>query len=572
MRQLLRYSIWVTLTTLLSVAVTLAQTGACEELVNQALDAVDENCSSADRNEACYGFNQVEAGFLVDVAEDFFTEPADIAQLLNLATIRTAPLELDTGTWGVALMRVQADLPNTLPGQAVTFLLMGDVEVENGVDPDEAFQSDASLEITVDSPAGANIRSGAGLNFNVVGSIFDGDTLQADGLSPDREWVRVAFRDRPAWISRTVIVDDEAAGIDDLPTLTSDLQTPMQTVYLRTGIGTSSCAQPPDDLLLVQGPEDIQIQLTVNGANIQVGSTAGLKIVEIDGEFFLEVTAFAGNINVEGTGLRPGQRTRLCLGNQDSRGLDGNDNDLIVTCDPSEPETFSIAEFCTVWQRLEGVPADLLNYDINILCPEESPTDLGQSASGGGSDSQISSVDCSSFVIPQQTIIATNFTFDWPDVPGADSYVVAIFDENNTELRTFTTTESNLPTNGGDWPSSGFVDVRAYQGASYACFARMNFFRLADPNSPGPSDDGFSAVLADCSNASYNTVAVVAWANAPDVPVTISWLDSYGSGSKTSNSQDGSVTITTSYSDILNIVVKAGGESISLGTCSGVGW
>ena len=144
---------------LLSVALTVAQ-GMCSEFVELALEAVETSCEGLGRNQACYGYNQVNASFIDEVEDDFFTAPADISDVAALESIRTAGLNLDSGIWGVALMNIQANLPNTLPGQNVTFMLLGDVEVENSVDPETAFQPSDGIEITVVSPSGANIRSG----------------------------------------------------------------------------------------------------------------------------------------------------------------------------------------------------------------------------------------------------------------------------------------------------------------------------------------------------------------------------------------------------------------------------
>ena len=40
-------------------------------------------------------------------------------------------MNASTGAWGVALMRIQANLPDTLPGQNVTMLIFGDVQIQN---------------------------------------------------------------------------------------------------------------------------------------------------------------------------------------------------------------------------------------------------------------------------------------------------------------------------------------------------------------------------------------------------------------------------------------------------------
>src|SRR5689334_1216132 len=159
MKSIFRKSVFGLVTSLLSVVIVIAQAATCPELVNQALTAVDENCNTAGRNEACYGYDQVEASFLSSVADDFFTTPADLASVADLETIRTAPLNTETGVWGVAVMNLQADLPNTIPGQTVTFVLLGDVEVENAVAPEDVFVPAEGIEVTVDSAAGANVRS-----------------------------------------------------------------------------------------------------------------------------------------------------------------------------------------------------------------------------------------------------------------------------------------------------------------------------------------------------------------------------------------------------------------------------
>ncbi|NDJ61246.1 MAG: SH3 domain-containing protein [Chloroflexi bacterium] len=53
---------------------------------------------------------------------------------------------------------------------------------------------------------GANIRTGPGLNFDIVGVLRSGTLLQALGLSPDGIWYAVNFGGAQAWISSTVSV------------------------------------------------------------------------------------------------------------------------------------------------------------------------------------------------------------------------------------------------------------------------------------------------------------------------------------------------------------------------------
>ncbi len=117
---------------------TLAQGGdeSCPALVETALAAAGEACAGLERNTACYGHSLVEATFFEDRDDLVFSAPADRVALADLQTLTTAPLDGEANTWGVALLHLQANLPDTLPGQAVTMLLMGDATLENDVTPE----------------------------------------------------------------------------------------------------------------------------------------------------------------------------------------------------------------------------------------------------------------------------------------------------------------------------------------------------------------------------------------------------------------------------------------------------
>lgn len=118
---------------ILAVSLTVPRVHAqtCSPAVDEALTAIGQNCTELGRNTACYGYTRVEASFNQAVEPGLFTSPADVVEVGRLQTLLTYPFDAVTGEWGVAVMRIQADIPDTLPGQAVTFLLMGDVEVVN---------------------------------------------------------------------------------------------------------------------------------------------------------------------------------------------------------------------------------------------------------------------------------------------------------------------------------------------------------------------------------------------------------------------------------------------------------
>jgi LysM repeat protein len=109
----------------------------CSNVANTALLSVSELCTSLSRNSACYGANDVESITVADPRpEDFFIAPGDRAELQELREIQPQAFDEVTQTFGVSLLNVQANLPNTLPGQGVVFLLMGSARLTNEVAPD----------------------------------------------------------------------------------------------------------------------------------------------------------------------------------------------------------------------------------------------------------------------------------------------------------------------------------------------------------------------------------------------------------------------------------------------------
>ena len=54
-----------------------------------------------------------------------------MVDLLAVRRLSTSPLNMNTRDWGIAVVKAQANLPDALPGQNVTFLLFGDTTVDN---------------------------------------------------------------------------------------------------------------------------------------------------------------------------------------------------------------------------------------------------------------------------------------------------------------------------------------------------------------------------------------------------------------------------------------------------------
>jgi hypothetical protein len=116
----------------------------CAQILTRAFQTLQSTCNEVSRNSACYGNNQVKAEPKVGAALKFATA-GDRAPIRSIRTLNTSPLDVNAGTWGLSLLKLQANLPDTLPGQNVTFLVFGDTTVENASGDMQSFYFTSGL-------------------------------------------------------------------------------------------------------------------------------------------------------------------------------------------------------------------------------------------------------------------------------------------------------------------------------------------------------------------------------------------------------------------------------------------
>jgi len=338
---------------------------ACPALVEQALFQLGSNCAGMGRNTACYGYNLVDATFSQTVAEDFFSTPADRAELASLQTIQTSPLDLALEQWGIAVMNVQANVPDTLPGQAVTFLLLGDTEVENAVEPSASSGGPATAIIQED----ADLRDAPNTQGNSLGQIAAGTVLQIDATSADTAWLKVTSSIGTGWISQAAV--NQTAAIENLPVEGQARLSPMQAFYFRNGPMETTCQETPS-VLAIQSPENITVDLTANGANIRLGSLIMLQILPGGEEMqltTLEGLAILDPDRPNAINVPAGLTTTRCLTDADNLGSDGESNDQEVgqACAWEEP-TIAPPELLAQGDIVRGSIIQL-NLDQGTLVP-----------------------------------------------------------------------------------------------------------------------------------------------------------------------------------------------------------
>jgi len=265
---------------LLSLTITTVAQTDCPTLVEFALNTASESCADTGRNEACFGHVNLTAEAQPDADTFDFGEIGDIVDVAAIQSLRLSTFDSQAGAWGVVLMRVQANLPDTVPGQNVTFMLFGDTEIRNAASSVQS-QKPPSIDAQVSSSINANVRVGPDQAMAVLDTVPTGTTVTATGVSPNGEWMRIILPEsetgRQGWIASQLLIPSGDINTLNVIEPSEPQFGPMQAFYLSTGIGTPSCDEVPDNGLLVQTPKGVgEINLLVNEVEISMGSTVFL--------------------------------------------------------------------------------------------------------------------------------------------------------------------------------------------------------------------------------------------------------------------------------------------------------
>ncbi len=439
-------------------------TNSCLAYLETALERVGDNCGELGRNTACYGYRRVDASFVTEVDTDLFSKPTDRTEITSLQTISTAPLDIANDQWGITVMAVQANVPDTLPGQNVRFFLFGDVSVENAVPANEAFQP-LENPITVTTHTDSIVRSAPGRNANFVTNVPGGVGLPADGISEDGDWLRITVdAAQVGWINAG-IVDIPEGGLEALPTISGERRTPMQAFYLKTSLNQSNCVDAPS-LLVVQGPKDFVIDLQVNGVDIRLASTVVFRLTATS---TMQVTTIDGSVRVDGISVAPGLTISAPL-TADGRGQGGPVTGLHAL-NADELREFTI---------LESIPVSVLNYAITLPTLEQIQALEAAFGSGSGpvgrtSGTAAGRLSCSRLRLtsPLEGWGPNFTTFYWDAAPGATSYRLFANVPGGAREQLAETTATNATVNLVGFYPSETIDwqVEALVNGETACLA-----------------------------------------------------------------------------------------------------
>lgn len=328
--------------------VVLAQDDAnCEVIIEDALQTMGTACAEIGRNEACYGHLNVAATFQQDLSFPF-DQSGDLVGLIDLQALFTESVNLDAGTWGVALMQVQADLPDD-SDDSMTYVLFGDTNLTTDA---EEMDDVTTCGISNGTNENVNVRRGPSNSRDITGVFPAGEEATATGRDASGEWLRIERNNSSGWIgalgmeldcdSDTLnVVDDTASFVDSA--------SPMQVVSLETS-NNSTCDSAPDGLM-VRSPEGTRSRIVVNGVEMIFSSAAFITSNEEDG---LTVQGLDGEIEVISFGesqiIIPGQFTQIMM-----------DENMDPMGPPSDPEEYDSSDpIFSVFVLTDGILSEFI--------------------------------------------------------------------------------------------------------------------------------------------------------------------------------------------------------------------
>jgi hypothetical protein len=323
----------------------------CSLVIEEALEAANRSCTDLGRNQACYGNEMLQATAQEGFDNFEFETVGDIVDVVAIESLRLSAMDAVNDQWGVALMNVQANIPDSLQTENVNLVLFGDVEVRNRV------RAPRLLPIRAWLNGNVNVRRLPETNAFVMGTLQPEDIVVADGRLADSSWyhVRMLQTGQRGWVrANTVVSDRDLSALNVVSPLSAEFG-PMQAFYLETAANSTnpSCSEAPDNGLLIQTPEGVAtVDLWINEVKIRLGSTAFVS-AQAGGDMTVKLIEGASQVEAMGVQQEAVAGTVLTIPMTDN---------LQPAAPPSEPQSYQAA-------AVQELPVEVLNRDITAAPP-----------------------------------------------------------------------------------------------------------------------------------------------------------------------------------------------------------
>jgi hypothetical protein len=309
----------------------------CAQLVPLVQKNLASNCQNMDRDEICLGYPTVAVQFQDGKAGQTFKQVGDIVPINTVKSITTAPLNLEHGEWGLAVLKTQAVVPNTTAGQAVTFVLYGDTTLKTS--PAQAASANQpSVNCTATTTRATSLSAKPGANQPNLKALTPGTELKVSGRLADKSWVLVDAKGSVGWLSASAVKLTCDAGA--LPQVNPDapaVLAEMGAFYFSTGVSAQAECKDVPSGLMIQSPAGSTIRFRVNGVNLTIGSSVVLRaqpkqkmqVAVLKGKAVLETDDGKEEV------ITSGEESFISLGGDDGLTADGAPEDSEKIDDPS---------------------------------------------------------------------------------------------------------------------------------------------------------------------------------------------------------------------------------------------
>jgi len=147
---------------------------SCQVLINKAIQSSDSFCGQTHSNNVCYGNTTIQAELAPDATQRF-SERGDIVAVNELRRLSAAPLDPENDEWGIAVFKVIANLPRSLPGETITMVVFGNTTIDKESGGLESFYFFSELgQIACEAVPSDGLMltspDGSGLRINVNGT------------------------------------------------------------------------------------------------------------------------------------------------------------------------------------------------------------------------------------------------------------------------------------------------------------------------------------------------------------------------------------------------------------------
>lgn len=268
----------------------------CEIDTQRIMSQVTTICAEIGRDTVCYGNTEVDVIPRSDDIDFLFQTPGDQLELDIIRSLYLSEMDLQSDTWGIAQMRLLANL--TEEPEDVTLVLFGNVTVEDNSEP--------RPEIAVENVTASNalVRGFPSTNAQIVDVVEPGERITAVSRLADNTWVRVQVTDtgRVGWMFADLVQAADGAELETLNVETSDspFLGPMQAFYYQSGT-SATCGNLISDGLIIQTPDGVaRVTFLINEVNIELLGTNGgaSAFIQANPENGMSLNMLSGSANV----------------------------------------------------------------------------------------------------------------------------------------------------------------------------------------------------------------------------------------------------------------------------------